>query len=1193
MFTSSANNVPDIVKVAKELKLDIVEKTGRMQCPHGCDHGKKRANYGCAVDLATSQWCCHLDREHHKGNSWTLIKMFGLNKEDLPYTLPEKYISQKTKNSPLNLEIAWEDLQTLSDPEVIKKNWAVEARGFSADIGEIISHFTEITNTGLFTPEGDAQKIFNLSKGDGRSLLFSIMDPEGNISSMKRCWPEKGFPKDGGPKTKALPGYMCPEKAQGTPRLFGHLPQALSEAGNSTLYIVEGAPDFAVAKAVLIKFTGKAPVVGADSVHDLPKIAKVLAKEFEDKLVPPTVVIIPHRGDTRNIGEEKAKEAAEILRKSTEVRFVELPTELGEKADLADCLRELGAEATIQALSNPQIPMGLVQSNTREKVFEAVEEFRNQAAAWLEAVFTKAIENPDEVPIICTTPGAGKSTTAREILIKFISEVKVPGRTTSTQGVVQEELLTVVYIAPTHELIEEAIKYFTDRGQKVYATIGRQRLRGEGGCYNPEQCEIAEMIGCSASKTCYACDMGPENKSGTYCEYYTRLFNAADAEPGSIILMTTAQWVALHHLRMTVKHGKKASSVLRNVGLAIFDECPEDGHAPTKTIYRDLEPSQKLGAGSLIHRNNWPEPARFLGELLHEMMSPAPGDQLTKAAKSLEDWFDSTKFQGIQGTELRKIIISIGINRGKTREELHEILAQVKELKSGDNRDKSDKTPTECSLPDWMIRFAELLLDKPHRLTMERLPKKNKTQPRGVMTIQEFNQVRPYREIGNHPNDKENPQTAKVPCVVFDAYGDSQYKDWSRFFPDRKIGLKKVQIKAVKEKVSIYWLKYNTSRKALGDENKFKKVMDELEYSIKKIGLSWVIYTHKANVEKVERELEKRFKECPEITITVDYYGRAKGINTHKGKNIALFGEARKNERAIAANIYAQTGRKPIEAQIKKQSRKERNQTLKEAVYRCRPLDAPEEGLTVLVFSQDKPPADLIYGVNMETGQKHRQQSLAELLRQNIDESGWIPSYNFLAGKFSENRSYSNKLPGPYNIPFIGTGQFVEILKKTPRERCKKVFSEVTAGMKRVRLDGFGFVFINPNFKPNCETDVTPDIAVDADFETKSAYVVNLVCKSLNLNPPKWVLRIFTNLAEKSNKVNGLEVSHKDDIPSVPEVVDSVSSLDIALEILCGTSNLSQVFQNDVKKCGSGSADFLFESVRSSSRVFSVAPLIF
>ena len=749
--------------------------------------------------------------------------------------------------------------------------------------------------------------------------------------------------------------------------------------------------------------------------------------------------------------------------------------------------------------------------------FEDVGSFRESFTKVLPDFLDFLKDNPETVPLVATTPGSGKSSSIRRALELWLQKTQVAQRVLNSEGKIEPDYPTVWFILPTHKLAKETAEHFEELGIKVCRLKGRGHFR-DTDCEYPGSCEINDVLGCSSSRVCNYCSKGPNNQWGEYCAYYKQLFEAASSEPGSVVITTSAQWYSLLGQDIFIPGEPSKRPVMANASMFIFDECPEDGHQPTQIVYRDKNPTEKDNIQSLIFRDCWPDEAKTFAEVFYQFLSPKPDINLSSAL-SWRVWCNKDGPKRAQGGNLKRIMTSLGIKIAGSNRKWRKLLRKVSELRPGLNRDKEDKKVTVHSLPAWVPKAAEFLLNSPERVCVHRRDGQKIKTPEAMLTLFEQNSAEPERYIGVDPETGEGGEVVQVPCLILDAYGETSLADWQRLFHKRKVELQACKIKSDPNKVEVLWQQYNTSRAALKNEEKYSKAKTGLERQIQNLDRSSAIYTHKASVERVRQELRDYGDK-----VRVDHYGSGRGINTYSGRNIILFGEARQNEFAIEAALYAATGKKPDPHKVSKKSVQARYRAYMEAVYRSRPLDSPETGLKIVIFSYDRPPPELVYGVRTSKARSYGEQDIAEVLNQFKMKYGWIPTDNFLKKLFSQEANDFHNIPELYNLLYKGLGDLVVLKDKNSREQNRKAFKHVEAGMKLVRVADFGYIL------------------VDQKSEISPAEIVESFCNSYGFKIPTWARKLLLvsgsqNLSEVVSNPSS-EVSEVQSSKAKGEVVD-------------------------------------------------------
>ena len=731
-----------------------------------------------------------------------------------------------------------------------------------------------------------------------------------------------------------------------------------------------------------------------------------------------------------------------------------------------------------------------------EHRFLDVDDFRERFKLSLPHFFDTILENPLIAPVFAMPPGAGKSFSSREALGVWLNTARVPQRITNIPGQIEYDNPIGVWVVPTHSLASEAEEHFRELGLKVYMLSGKNQSRDED-CLYPGECRLRESLGMSSSRTCYRCVKGPNSGSIQMCQYFKQLFKGASPVPGSVVVTTFASWNILHKQEIYVPDEEKKRSVFADASMVIFDECPEDGHLPTQVIYRTKSPFEEPGIGSLIYREYWPKDAREFIDVLHLLLAPNPKIEWAPEVLAWKVWCEAIKTNPVRGTTFRKLFTALGVRKVGSRENWSALLERVTNLKPGMDSDESLENITELSLPTWVPKLARLLLEHPERLVLCRVNGLNVKVPSVTLTIYDVSRAEAQRRIGMLPSDEQSGEIIKVPCMVLDAYGETQVENWKSLFYDRDVRLEFCRIKSDPKKVEVLWVEQNTSRRYLSIPKNFEIATKELLAGIKRIDGLWTVYTHKANVEK----LKYVFKDFPEGQVIIDYYGSARGINTYTGRHIALFGEARKNEDVVASSLQILRGNKPSSIEIRKQCQKERTRSWVEAAYRCRPLTPPvpiaEEKLTILIFSRDKPPSEVIHGVKTEPRKRALSWDLLDELEQFKEANGFIFPLNFYLSFVGKKPNDISTMTDPYNKLYIENGHIVDIIEKNSRNKNKKVFKEILKGMTRIRLDSM-ILYIKSGTK-------------EAMAETTKEF-----CETYSFDIPKRVKEILTKPSDSS-----------------------------------------------------------------------------
>ena len=1021
-MSNTTNHNLDLYSIADSLGLKPTIAKKRMRCPNGCDDGKYK-NFACAADFSKGVWFCHKCTD--KGNDYTLAKLNNLNYNSLPQKTQRPEPDQFKQYQPVNLDKAWKKLETLNNPDLVE-DWALKIRGFPKDIAKIISEQKEVVHIGQFTPSGDAGLIIKAARRVNRELLFQIRDDKGQLISIERRWNGEGEQGEG-PKAMALPNYLCPKKTGKTPRLFGSLPEALKAAGKNTLYIVEGGPDFFAALGVLTATMGKVPLVAAVSANDLVKLASSLQIQLKDTMNPPTVVIVPHKGDTKDKGIEETKKAAAILGTFTQVKIADLPEELGEKADMADCLQELGIEAVMKTFFEARVSGCVIDMTPTFKchVPDKIELFRINLEGLIQDFIKAIIEDPSKAIALGATPGTGKSW----ITIKVLAEL------------VRKKLLRVIMVCATHDSLEQTKTYFEEQGvEDITLCMGKGLLGKMGKCKMAKDIAVMEDLGISSHDICKGCS---DNDYHNPCKYHDLIQTAQSSKRGQVVLMTTDQFSLIQ------KHWNRLQ--LDDRTIVVFDECPAHGFLPRKEILKGGKlSSDSQQEYSFFYYNHWPEPAMIFGEICRKLLDINP-EQNLELEGDLGRWCDTSERQEFRRREVYELFEQVAIDilaKYQNKWTCEELLETVSKIKPGSNKDPENKKPDVSSTPGWVPELAATILEEnQHRVFIERRPVKGRYKPGGRIIFFEKRQLRAY------PEPEEF--TKRPPSIfILDAHIDSNKQSWNRFLPDHTIMIKKFMVPVNPELVKVQRVNLATSRHALDNEEHFYLVVQNAKRAIGRMNSKYVVvYTHKKHKEA----MKEAFKDMP--WVKVEHFGRTRGTNDYCGYNIVIIGEAREDHLVLGQAMLARTGKEPTQEEIDSQEISDVFSEHYEAAYRSRPIN---HSVTILVIAQKKVyncfKEELVYGAEIEVIKNCEEEDLFDLITESTKKHGWGLPYNTFktaAAKTQDINKFST-IRIPLNILYNrGIPHPIEIIKKGSFDAYKSVFEEAYRGFSSFYVTRF------------------------------------------------------------------------------------------------------------------------------------------
>jgi hypothetical protein len=180
-----------------------------------------------------------------------------------------------------------------------------------------------------------------------RRILIAQRDADGTVRTVRFRWHRDGPPGDGREKTLALPQWATgPSSTWGT-SLFGRLAAAKAAAEKKRpILIVEGGPDYLVG-AALARLGVVGAALGVASCGELKRLAPLLRKSLGRTAA--TCLLVPHRGDHRDVGERAMRGLAEQLDGHT-VRRVHVPVDADGRGDLADAAAQVRSARVLTAL---------------------------------------------------------------------------------------------------------------------------------------------------------------------------------------------------------------------------------------------------------------------------------------------------------------------------------------------------------------------------------------------------------------------------------------------------------------------------------------------------------------------------------------------------------------------------------------------------------------------------------------------------------------------------------------------------------------------------------------------------------------------------------------------------------------------------------------------------------------------------
>ena len=384
-------------------------------CPTGCDGADpKRAATHYHPD--GNAWSCKRCGEGGGPPAWR--DAYGADVTPRTFTPP----TRAPRGARLDVPGAW---AAVTDRPGLYVDalcaWATDARGWSPELAAAVVELGKRGELALVTPDlaagarGPGRTLARRTEPgrgwDARPLLLPLYDGEGAIRSVERRWHLAGAPPDGESKSRALSnGDTGDPELWGKVRAFGRIDRwAERAARGEAVYLVEGGPDWAAAAAWCL-VRGEGAAIGSPSAGGLRTVAAAAADALRRLDADPAavrVVVVPHLGDPRDVGELGMLAAADVLRGLGTVALARVCPD-GCKGDLADVAA--GAAESVEALSRVldgatvlyRPPVDVSTPAGRDAVREVVAECIDAAA-------------PDRVTGAAVTPGAGKSHAAAQL----------------------------------------------------------------------------------------------------------------------------------------------------------------------------------------------------------------------------------------------------------------------------------------------------------------------------------------------------------------------------------------------------------------------------------------------------------------------------------------------------------------------------------------------------------------------------------------------------------------------------------------------------------------------------------------------------------------------------------------------------------------------------------------------------------
>jgi hypothetical protein len=378
------------------------------RCPAGCHDGvPDRKVNGC--NYSAEGFHCH--RCGAKGGWKTLAELLGPNAPGLAELGQRPYRkARKPKPGDPWVHVGWDELQAAPGWWRSRvERWCTEVRGWHPEIARAVAVTGDVAAVPSEPVYGaTGKRLVRYAERSDRHILLALRDAGGAVRSVERRWHLAAKPDDG--KAKALQldkRATCGEDDRWGVLTFGRLLSAVEALERGGIVaICEGGPDALAADAAL-RSTGLGVALGGVAWSGMEKAAGKLAELLRYGAAPRgEVVVVPHRGDTEDVGWKAGLKAAEALRGLTAVRLAKVPTDAEGKGDLADL--------AATGLSPTELAAFLADAELLHHAPVALAD----APAALERTMADAVEKagPERLIVVQVTAGAGKSREAEKLL---------------------------------------------------------------------------------------------------------------------------------------------------------------------------------------------------------------------------------------------------------------------------------------------------------------------------------------------------------------------------------------------------------------------------------------------------------------------------------------------------------------------------------------------------------------------------------------------------------------------------------------------------------------------------------------------------------------------------------------------------------------------------------------------------------
>lgn len=837
MANGRQNDVPELWGVLADHHLRPTRTGGRIRalCPWCTDAGespKKGKTFSAAANVDGNPWICF--RCGRKGNARLVAAYYGHVES------PSDRAARTARPAPPaplapseRIDQGWRQiLEATTDADMARvEEWARVVRGWPAEIAAAVAQMDDVTAPDPLEVKGaQGRDIVAAAKKARRPLLIAIRDGQGRVRQVARRWMKPGPPplrEDGKPsqKSMALSADMTGDaETWGGIWTYGSLPEFMNaiELGEPG-YIVEGAPDYLAASAVLQVRNDPGVVIGAYNTSTAKKLVEHIVRELGERgVVAPKIVLVPNIDAPRKrkdgtmpehgVGMATFLEAGEILRGRGGVYLAEVPVEDGKPAgDVADLLAREGTDRVAMAMRHaaiihrPPVMVADAGERIRERVLDAIRE----------ATGFKSSHGKKRLVILRVDAGAGKSwaalgaaaDVARGLFYIPVNGRKPRGWDPTLAWPPKER--SVVFACPDHELAEAKVReiedlrpgarttqihgllnycMFAEKVEDLFPAVGRAGICGRPG--NDEQrCHLADI--CPGA-------MEPKATRGyvTFCAHALLPSLKADLaiideSPGVVTMLAEGKSGVAPGIREETLASLYSGKLIPRVKAWMNVRNPEAANGAL-LFFDAISPIAQRHAANVSSGAAEPFPRRIGGDELVRLIQSDP-----KLERAIFDGFRRN----------RKLLPPAPFP-SEARDGFH----------AGRHMPNRIAFKAMVELADWLHRVGGYPDDGDGpggAKDADALPivgqgqKKDREPPRTVVAVRLETNGRWSIEV------RQIKKLPDAPSLLIDAYGDLTEEEWRQAYPDWDIVFRRLDVQGAAPASAVHVVSQGFSRRKL------------------------------------------------------------------------------------------------------------------------------------------------------------------------------------------------------------------------------------------------------------------------------------------------------------------------------------------------------------------------------------------